>query len=455
MSLRFRLIALVGVALAISLALGGSVTLVNASRSVRNEMRAALQVARQTVDNTVRQIDTSPHPQQDLDDLVASFRGNRHLRVSFVAGAATEQVQPANDESPFGKVPAWFVRLVRVSDATYRAVVTIGGQPFGVVIVETDPRNEILEAWNELSGGLIVLSLFAGVTIPLIYFFIGRALRPLQRLTAAMKQVGQGDYLIRVDDRLPPELARLRDSFNGMASRLAATDADNRRLNEQLSTLQEEERGEIARDLHDEVGPYLFAINVDVSNVTRLVKQGRVEELPAYTQSISDALRHVQQQVRGMLGRLWPIGIAEFSLGEAVGRLVAFWQLRYPDIDYRMNIARDCEHLGDPIDTTIYRIIQQCLGNALRHGRPAIVAISVRRDPRRQEVIVEVTNDGAGLNEKPKMGYGLIGMEERARAIGGRLAFSTGPNGDFAVTAILPCVEPQFTAEVSASESAP
>jgi two-component system, NarL family, sensor histidine kinase UhpB len=231
MSLRFRLIALVVVALAISLALGGAVTLVNASRSVRNELRSALLVARQTIDNAVREIDTSPDPQRDLDDLVASFRGNRHLRVSFTAGALAEEVQPANDESPFGRVPAWFVRLIRVSPAAYRAPITIGGQPFGVIDVETDPRNEILETWNGVSGSLVVLLLFAGVTIPLIYLFVGRALRPLRRLTAAMEQIGQGDYPVRVDQRLTPELARLRDSFNGMASRLAATDADNRRLN--------------------------------------------------------------------------------------------------------------------------------------------------------------------------------------------------------------------------------
>jgi two-component system, NarL family, sensor histidine kinase UhpB len=218
--------------------------------------------------------------------------------------------------------------------------------------------------------------------------------------------------------------------------------------------LQEEERSEIARDLHDEVGPYLFAISVDVSNVTRLVKQGRVEELSPHTQAIADAVRHVQQQVRGMLGRLWPVGVTEFGLTEAIGRLVTFWQRRYPDIDYRINLARDCEDPGSPIDTTIYRVVQQCLSNAVRHGQPTSIAISIRRGGRDEEVIVEVIDDGSGLNERSKMGYGLIGMEERVRAMGGRLTFSNHPGGGFAVTAILPRADPRHVADVSPSEAA-
>jgi two-component system, NarL family, sensor histidine kinase UhpB len=343
MPLRFRLIALVVVALSISIALGGAVTLLNASRSVRTEMRSALLVGQQTVDNVVRGIDGSSDPQRDLDDLVASFKGSRHLRVSLTgAGAAGAQVQPVGDRSPFSEGPAWFMRLVGVAPEARSVPVTINGRLFGTVVIETDPRNEILEVWDELSGSLLMLALFGSGTIPLIYFFIGRALRPLDRLAAAMEQFGQGDYAIRVGDRLTPEMARLRDSFNRMATRLATTDAANRRLQEQLLTLQEEERNDIARDLHDEVGPFLFAINVDVANMTRLLHEQRTTELPDHLQSIGDAARHLQQHVRGMLSRLRPIGLAEFGLGEAVSRLVEFWRRRCPEIEYRTSVAPVC-----------------------------------------------------------------------------------------------------------------
>ena len=438
MSLRFRLIVLVTVALATGLAVGGAVTLLNASRSVRNEMRSALVVAEQTVDNVVRGIDTSTDPQGDLDRLIASFAGNRHLRVSLVGGSAPAEVQPVDDRPPFGAVPRWFARWVGAKRQSHSIPVTIGDQPMGELVIETDPRNEILEVWDELSGSLVVLVIFAGATIPLIFLLTGRALRPLRRLAGAMEQVGRGDYAIRVGDPLTPELARLRDSFNLMATRLAATDADNRRLHEQLLTLQEEERNDIARDLHDEVGPFLFAINIDIANLTRLLNEGRVGELAAPIQSIAEAARHLQRQVRGLLGRLRSIGLAEFGLAEAVTGLVDFWRRRYPDIEFRATIAPGCENLGDPLDTVIYRVVQEGLSNAVRHSRPRLIAVSVARDNLTGGVAVNITDDGLGIADEPSPGYGLIGMEERVRMLGGRLSLANRAGGGFAVSAVLP-----------------
>ncbi len=437
MPLRFRLIVLVGAALLAGLVLGCAATLINASRSVQNEMRSALLVAEQTVDDVVSQIGGSRNPQRDLADLVASFKGNRHLRVSVIDNGAAEQVNPVNDHRPFGGVPRWFIRLIGVAPETHRIPVMLSGQPLGTVVIETEPRNEILEVWNELSAGLVVLVIFAAATIPLIYLSIGRALRPLDRLAAAMEQFGEGDFAIRVGDRLAPELIRLRDSFNRMAARLDAADADNRRLHEQLLTLQEEERGDIARDLHDEVGPFLFAMNVDIANAARLLKEGRAAELPSHIQSAAEAARHLQRLVRGMLGRLRPIGLAEFGLGEAVGRLVEFWRRRYPKVEYRVRIAPGCENLGEPTDTVVYRIVQECLSNALRHGKPSFIAISVDRDAD-GDAIVDVADDGPGLRDEPALGYGLIGMRERVTAMGGRLIFANRAAGGLSVRAWLP-----------------
>jgi two-component system, NarL family, sensor histidine kinase UhpB len=442
MPLRFRLIALVVAALLTSLVLGGAATLINASRSVQNEMRAALLVAEQTVNDVVSQLGQSRDPRHDLVELVTSFKGNRHLRVSLTEDGAAEQVNPVDDRRVFGGVPRGFVRLIGVVPETQRIPVTINGQPLGTVVIETQPRNEILEVWNEQTASLVALVVFAGATIPLIYLLIGRALRPINRLAAAMEQFGEGDFAIRVGDRLAPELERLRDSFNHMANRLAATDADNRRLHEQLLTLQEEERSEIARDLHDEIGPYLFAINVDVANMVRLLDEGRATELPFHAQSIAEAARHLQRQVRAMLGRLRPIGLAEFGLAEAVDRLVEFWRRRYPEIEYRASVAPDCESLNDRVDTTVYRIVQECLSNAVRHGQPRLITISIALDRQRGEMAVEVADDGSGIADEPALGYGLIGMEERVKAIGGRLTLTNRAGGGFAVSATLPCDEP-------------
>jgi two-component system, NarL family, sensor histidine kinase UhpB len=316
MTLRFRLIVLVLGALATSVAIGCSVSLLNASRSVQTEMRAALLVGRQTVGNAIKQIETSPNPRRHLHDLVSSFRGNRHLMVSVTGADGVAEVQPVEERPLVGRVPRWFVALLQAKPELDEESVAIDGHTTAQVIIKTDPRNEILEVWDELSSGFVVLALFAGATIPLIYLLVGRALHPLDRLIAAMEQVGSGDYRIRLSDRLTSELARLRDSFNRMTERLADADSENRRLNAQLLNLQDEERSAIAHDLHDEIGPFLLAINADLHAIRQLLGDD-APALSTLLQSIVDAVEHLQYEVRGMLRRLGPIGLGEVGVDEA------------------------------------------------------------------------------------------------------------------------------------------
>ncbi|HEY1257986.1 MAG TPA: histidine kinase [Stellaceae bacterium] len=441
MSLRFRLSSLVCVVLVLSLALGGLVAYGNAVRSVRTEMRAALLVGRQTIETGIERLHSSADPARDLDQLIASFEGNRHLRV-WLGGAKPVVAAPVAERPQFGSVPAWFERVIGVTPETDRIPVVIGGSDLGVVRVETEPYNEILEVWNDFTDSLITPAVFCVLTVLVIYLFIGRILRPLEQLGAALEEVGDGRYRTRISGRLPPELSRLRDSFNRMVARLAAADADNRRLNEQLLTLQEQERGDLARDLHDEVSPFLFAVGTDAASAARLLADGRNAEADEHIRSIADAVSHIQRQVRRMLGRLRPVGLDDLGLAAAIENLVAFWRRRRPQIRYEVVVAAECEGLSDMIGTTICRVVQEALANAVRHAEAEVVAITVepRRDVTdgRDEISVRIADDGRGMGEEARMGYGLTGLGERIAALGGRLTFSNRPDRGFAVLAALP-----------------
>jgi two-component system, NarL family, sensor histidine kinase UhpB len=456
MSLRFRLITLVALALTVSLAVGGAIACFNATRSVRTEMLSALQVGRQSVDNAIKTLQGARDPQRHLDDLVAAFEGNRHLRVS-VTGGATAAALPVSDRSPFGGVPSWFAWVIGVAPVAEGVPVVVDGRSFGTIVIETDPHNEILEVWNQFSESVVTLGLFCGSTVLLIYLLMGHALRPLERLGAALEQVGERDYGARIGGALAPELARLRDCFYRMAARLAAADRDNQRLNEHLLTVQEQERSDIARDLHDEVSPFLFAINIDTANMARALAEGRARDVPGGIQSITEAVRHMQRHVRSMLGRLRPVGLDGIGLPDAVDNLIAFWRRRRPEIDYRVSVGAECAPLAPVIQTAICRIVQESISNALRHGHPALIAVTIGRryDPERMhdEATVQIVDDGHGMEDAGAVGYGLLGMSERVRALGGRLALSNRPGGGLAVTAVLPC--PSLQATQAALEAAP
>ena len=220
-----------------------------------------------------------------------------------------------------------------------------------------------------------------------------------------------------------------------------------RRLNEQLLTLQEQERSELARDLHDEVSPFLFAINIDAATASRMLKEGRMAEARDHVQPIADAIRPMQRQVRSMLSRLRPIGFDEFGLREAIENMIAFWQRRRPDINYHFDLSAECRGLGELLGRTICRIVQEALSNAVRHADPTLITVSIDRQG--ETVRVEITDDGRGINEPSRPGYGLVGIGERVRAIGGSLSFSGQPGEGFAVAVALPCSSRQEAASTS------
>lgn len=438
LSLRLRLIGLVAVVFAASLALGGTVACLNASRSVEAEMRSALAVGQQIVALGVAGLDRSDDPPRDLEELVASFRGNRHLRVTLT-GAERAVAAPQRDAPPLAAAPGWFERLIGVTPSRVLIPVTLAGRAYGEIALETVPHNEVLEIWNEFGGSLLLLALFSAPTMLLIYVFIGHALRPLDRLAAGLARIGGGDYAVRLEERLPPELSRLRDSFNRMAGQLFAMAAVNRTLNQQLLSLQEQERAELARDLHDEVGPFLFAINIDAANIRRQAEASALATVAAPAAAIAEAVGHLQKQVKSMLGRLRPIGLAEFGLGDAIAHLIEFWRRRHPEIDYRLTIAPEAEGRGELIDTTLYRIVQECLSNAMRHGKPAAIAISIGCED--GALVARVRDDGCGMRADAGTGYGLIGMGERVKGLGGSLDMASDPGAGTTVTARLPLPE--------------
>jgi two-component system, NarL family, sensor histidine kinase UhpB len=228
----------------------------------------------------------------------------------------------------------------------------------------------------------------------------------------------------------PPELIRLADGFNVMTQQIAAAAIQNQRLNERLLTLQAEERADLARDLHDEIGPLLFAVDMTAAAIQRL-PPGRADEISVHVSSIHDAVARAQRHVRDILGRLRPLQV--IGLHSAIDRLATFWRGRRPDIGFKIMISIEEDHISSAQRETIYRIVQEGVSNAIRHGEPASVAITIECDID-DAIRVEVVDDGRGMvgetmalqNAKR---LGLIGMRERVMALAGSLSIRPGPTG--------------------------
>jgi two-component system sensor histidine kinase UhpB len=439
---RLQLILLTTLVLLVSLLLGGLLTYGYARSKVRAEMHAAMAVGQRMARNAIADAGLNPDPDRELRQLVADFDGDRHLQVSWIDGAG-RTIASSKLAPPPEPVPDWLYRLLAGEPNIVQLSMPPSLQGKGSVELATDPRNEIGEAWEDVRLILAILGIFCGLALSLTFVAIGYALRPLQRLSAAFTRVGSGDYTQHVAENGPLELSRLCGGFNRMLDRLSDMEARNLKLQEQLAAVQDEERADLARDLHDEVGPFLFAVGVDATMIEQFAESGtRGSEITARSNAIREATEHMQKHIRAMLGRLRPGVLIDVGLRPAVDNLVMSWRARQPGIAFKTSLPE--QGLGRLFDEAVYRVIQESLSNAIRHGRPSQIEIGVTRMG--GEVLVDVADDGKGfqlLRHKP--GHGLAGMEERIKSLGGTLMLHVRPGGGVTVSARLP--EKEMTEE--------
>jgi len=441
MSLRLRVVVAIALVLLTGSVVGTALAGWQARLVLREELAAALRGGQQTISGALDTLNTSSDPARDLTRLVSAFDGNRHLVATLIAlnGRAAAVSHPL----PVHAAPAWFGALFRPDVGAVRLALATPG--FRALVLTPVYANDVAGIWAEFIALVAVLAGSFLIGALLVWLTVGRALRPLSDFSAAFVSIGSGDYGARVRRAGPTELVRLGRGVNDMAERLAAMQEKTHALEDQLRTLQDEERADLARDLHDEIGPHLFAANVDATMARRLISEGNTVDALRQVEAISESVSHMQRLVRDILGRLRPTELIELGLRAAVDELVAFWAARHPAIHFSVLVPEDdAMPMPDAVRETLYRVVQEGLNNAVRHARPSRIEVEIGKDGA-GEVFARISDDGAATIKPQGSGLGLIGMRERVAASKGSLTISPGAAG-WCVTARLPALPEDLAA---------
>ena len=448
MTLRTRVMLLIGLVLGLGIVLGAVLAGLEARSTLQAELRAGLVGGEQTVRSTFEEIRRSDHADHDLREVIATFNGNRHVRAQLIAPDGAVMAQSI-DQQAVRPAPAWFAQMLGSPPASRDIPSPVAG---GARIRLTPiPDIDVGAHWSEFCVIIFALGLSILVSLILVYIAIGAALSPLRKLSDGFVRIGAGDYDVQVEARGPSELAELQRGFNDMGARLAAVSTRNRALEKQLITLQDEERADIARDLHDEIGPHLFAVNVGAEMIGKVAGATRAEGISDHVQSIQKSVRHMQGHVRQMLGRLRPSRVTELGLNAAIGDLMAFWQQQSKDVEIVCALAEDESFMDEGLKDTLYRVVQESLSNAIRHSGAGRVEISIAREEP-DCVAARIDDDGrSGPITPAQSGFGIAGMRERVMASAGTLTVeASGRLGGWSVSAVLPAAPAEEPAWVDA-----
>ncbi|MEO6840795.1 MAG: histidine kinase [Bradyrhizobium sp.] len=450
LSLRARLNTLLALVLMLGLAINITRLVLEAGPRVQAEDQSVVRLAREFVETLVAGLNETPDPDARLDQIVHDLNRLRHVSITRqrdMAAAKPPQAGDADDDGEPSSVPAWFVALVHPEKTSVDVPISIRGKA-GSLVITSHPTDEMNEIWDGIVTQLQVGSAIAIALFLLTMMVVSRALAPLQSLSRAMTSIEAGAYDTRVKPAGSPELAAICTQLNHLAATLGDVVEAKRRLAETAVSLQDAERKEIARELHDEFGPYLFALRAHASALMRIAdaRAPSEEVLRKHGGAILEQINALQQFNRRVLERLRPVGLAELGLGEAINALLRLWSESHPGVAIETTISQSLGETSETAQLTIYRVIQEALTNVFRHARATQVEITVKPVPSREAgstpadtnaVAVSVRDNGSGLPIDHKQGLGMIGMRERVLALGGAMTVASTSQG-VTVEALVP-----------------
>jgi len=199
---------------------------------------------------------------------------------------------------------------------------------------------------------------------------------------------------------------------------LAAALSQNKRLARRNIEVQENERRNLARELHDEFGQSLNAIMIDGVGIRDMTKPD--SDAHKHAQSILRISGQLFSGTRDLLKQLRPLALDELGLQPALDHLVDDWRRRYPKVEWLSEFELEDNQFDEPSNMTIYRFIQEGMTNIVKHSDASLVKLSVNFDAKSSRVTMSVSDNGSNVTiPQLSEGIGLLGLRERLESLGG------------------------------------
>lgn len=204
-----------------------------------------------------------------------------------------------------------------------------------------------------------------------------------------------------------------------------------------LEQIKHLEREQLARELHDTVAHHVSAIAIRAQAGRVVAAADPAAALDALAVIEEEASRTLSE-MRAMVGALRD-GEADLAPQRGIADIARLTSVAGERPQVAVELTGDLDGLRPSIDAAIYRLAQESITNAVRHARNATrVSVSVQGDPDCVRLTVGDDGDPAGFDPRSSTGFGLIGMAERAKLLGGALAAGPNPHRGWTVEAVLP-----------------
>jgi len=259
----------------------------------------------------------------------------------------------------------------------------------------------------------------------------------MEQVAQSLHNFSQGEREVRVSVQTQDEVGLLADVFNEMADTIQAQEAEasqlytelkdkdevRRQLLARLISAREEERRYLAREIHDELGQLLTGLSLNLK-LSQQVMPNDPQLAQSYLDKANALVRHTIEQSDHLITRLRPTALDDYGLVPALQDELG-QRLAPLDIVVHLEVEGDMECLPAEVTTATFRIVQEAITNVIRHADARQVDVRLHRTD--DGLTVAIEDDGVGLpgesssSAEGRRALGILGMQERAGALGGWL----------------------------------
>lgn len=347
--------------------------------------------------------------------------------------AELRRAAPASVRPRAANAPAWLLALLRVS-----LVGKLAGANALIVIavVAAIVIDGTAVGLNGRLAWLFSIALSVSLVVNVVLVVI--ALRPLRDLQQTAQRVWSGDLRARVPASLlaDAELARLSSTLNVLLDGLTSDREQMRRLASEVIRAGDRERAYIARELHDGTAQTLAALLFQLSVLER---ENAHPEIQARLETVRQIAADVLEEVRTLAHTVHPRVLDDLGLLAALRHLARQVEDR-SGATITVDAAQATEAVPAPIAAVLYRVAQEAVSNALRHGAPSDVTIQLSTVGGGAQL--RITDDGRGFDvdeaERRRPGMGLFTMRERVALVDGAFDVDSAPGRGTRISADIP-----------------
>jgi two-component system, NarL family, sensor histidine kinase UhpB len=453
LTLRVVAVAVVCFLVAAALALYGTCReLRQASENVADIVVRQLQVQLFRIESN---IDT-PARFPDWDPVIDRVQGAGQCIQYIKSDGSVGRSSCVGVDRSNGRPPAWFSSLgswMLAPHADMARPVSYHGKTYGTLVVTTETAVVLAAIWKDVSGLLGLTALVVAAICLLQYVAISRALRPTKDILVGLDRLARGDLSCRLPHFMLIELQRISEVFNTLAASLDQTTRERTALAARLVDGQEQERCRLARELHDELAQTLSAMSAAAASI-KATAETECPVLVSEANSLSQMSIAMMRSLRTTLQTLRPPEIDDFGLAASLMALARDQERQAGGkLKILLEVGGALHRLPPTAASHVYRIVQEGLTNISKHANASRARVAVDFRPelpeqatsQRRWLVLTIEDDGCGAVDNGMTaegnGLGLIGMRERAMALGGQLDVIQLDRG-FKLQAVVPFGEP-------------